>query len=93
MSFILSGNRITHESHQNILGNEIFNTPFSFSIEIRLGAGAFATVFLARQNSMQRLVALKISPVASSSNAASSSRNFGRPRLTMSLKRPNDSSM
>ncbi len=32
-----------------------------FDLLTRLGQGAFATVFLARQNSMQRLVALKIS--------------------------------
>ena len=32
-----------------------------FDLLSRLGRGAFATVFLARQNSMQRLVALKIS--------------------------------
>lgn len=32
-----------------------------FDLLTRLGKGAFATVFLARQNSMQRLVALKIS--------------------------------
>lgn len=32
-----------------------------FDLLLKLGAGAFATVYLARQNSMQRLVALKIS--------------------------------
>ena len=32
-----------------------------FDLLTRLGKGAFASVFLARQNSMQRLVALKIS--------------------------------
>ncbi|MEW4487238.1 serine/threonine-protein kinase [Thalassoglobus sp. JC818] len=32
-----------------------------FDLLIRLGEGAFATVFLARQNSMQRLVAVKVS--------------------------------
>jgi serine/threonine protein kinase len=32
-----------------------------FDLLVQLGKGAFATVFLARQNSMQRLVALKIS--------------------------------
>jgi len=32
-----------------------------FDLLLRLGAGAFATVFLARQRSMQRLVAVKIS--------------------------------
>ena len=32
-----------------------------FDLLLRLGSGTFATVFLARQNSMQRLVALKIS--------------------------------
>ena len=35
-----------------------------FDLLTRLGKGAFATVFLARQNSMQRLVALKISAAA-----------------------------
>ena len=33
-----------------------------FDLLVQLGKGAFATVFLARQNSMQRLVALKVSP-------------------------------
>src|SRR6202035_5658991 len=32
-----------------------------FYLLTRLGSGAFATVFLARQQSMQRLVALKVS--------------------------------
>ena len=32
-----------------------------FDLLARLGKGAFATVFLARQRSMQRLVALKVS--------------------------------
>ncbi len=40
---------------------EVGETIDDFELQARLGQGAFATVFLARQRSLQRLVALKIS--------------------------------
>jgi serine/threonine protein kinase len=41
--------------------NEIGNQIDDFDVLLRLGEGAFAAVYLARQRSMQRLVALKVS--------------------------------
>ncbi|HKD35974.1 MAG TPA: hypothetical protein VKB78_04210, partial [Pirellulales bacterium] len=41
--------------------NDIGNQIDDFDVLLRLGEGAFAAVYLARQRSMQRLVALKVS--------------------------------
>ncbi len=56
-----AGNRTSPQRPPSIIAFEVGQRVDDFDLLTRLGKGAFATVFLARQNSMQRLVALKIS--------------------------------
>ncbi|MAR08711.1 MAG: serine/threonine protein kinase [Blastopirellula sp.] len=51
---------VTLHARQQACQLEVGETIDDFDLLIKLGSGAFATVFLARQRSLQRLVALKV---------------------------------
>ena len=53
-------NTSTLHSRQRSSQMDVGETIDDFDLLIKLGSGAFATVFLARQRSLQRLVALKV---------------------------------
>ncbi len=60
-----------------------------FSIKGKLGAGAMATVFLARQLSLDRLVAIKILPKKFSDNEKFIERFYKEGRAAAKLNHPN----
>jgi serine/threonine-protein kinase len=60
-----------------------------YKIKRKLGAGAMATVFLARQLSLDRLVAIKVLPTKLSSNTSFIDRFYKEGRAAAQLNDPN----
>jgi len=60
-----------------------------FQIEEYLGAGGMGEVFLARQMSLRRLVAIKVLPVYMTADSQTVCRFFHEVRLTARLEHPN----